>query len=132
MPDALWKGSGTIMGILPTFEEYALYPDRLRRRRGILFREEDEVMLYRVLDIRLRLYPFGLGDIILYSADVTDPVMVLRCVRDASRVRDLIRQAVTETRRTMGVEGAEMLGAAFEHPIAPTPSLRSSGRRRLR
>lgn len=114
---ALWQGRATFFGLIPLFEWYTLYSDRLRIRRGLVFKTEDEIMLHRVLDIKLRLFLLGVGDVVLYSRDVTDPTLVLRCVRNAPQVRDVVRDAVYDARRRTGVAKTEMIGAALHSDV---------------
>lgn len=113
----LWRAWGTAVGV-PLFEEYLLYPDRLVVRRGILVRREDEMLAHRIMDTTLEVSllerMLGLGTVVVRTLDPTDPVLRLRGIRNARRVRDLIRKVVGEARSRLGVSGREMWGAARE------------------
>ncbi len=78
--------------------EYTLTTERLKVRTGVLNRETDTLELYRVRDFRvhepLYLRALSLADIILATDDLSDPVLVLRAIPDASNLSDVIRERV--------------------------------------
>ena len=82
--------------------KYELTSERLQIRQGVLNKELDELELYRVRDYRLEqpfiLRIFGLGHVILRSADASHPLIQLRGIRDGEHVRELVRKYVEECR----------------------------------
>jgi uncharacterized membrane protein YdbT with pleckstrin-like domain len=82
--------------------EYELTTERLKMREGVLNKSIDELELYRVHDYKLD-KPFGLrifslGTITLRTADESNPVVVLKAVRESERVFELLRTYVEECR----------------------------------
>ena len=81
---------------------YELSTERLKIRRGVLNKKTDEIELYRVRDYQLDqpffLRLFGLGNIAVTTADRTNPLVVLRAIRDGEQVREQIRNAVEACR----------------------------------
>jgi membrane protein YdbS with pleckstrin-like domain len=95
--------------------KYELTPERLRVRHGVLSRQTEELELYRVHDLELHepfwLRLFGLGHVVLYTSDQTAPQLRIESIRQASEVRDKIRDRVEQTRQDKNVrtiEGMEM------------------------
>ncbi|MCX5662414.1 MAG: PH domain-containing protein [Planctomycetota bacterium] len=81
---------------------YTLTTQRLRIKSGILSQRVDELELYRVKDITV-LLPFhlrlcGAGTVVLNTTDSTTPMVVIRAVAGAERVKDLVREQVHRER----------------------------------
>ena len=76
----------------------------------------DEILLYRILDITLRRSiwqrMFGVGTIILSTADQTLPTMKIESVKDCERVFRALSNIVEKERNEKRVLGKEMFGAA--------------------
>ena len=83
-------------------EEYELTTERLKMREGVLNKSFDELELYRVHDYKLDkpfwLRIFSLGTITLRTADESNPVVVLKALRESERVFELLRTYVEECR----------------------------------
>ena len=81
---------------------HELTTERLKMRQGVLNKELDELELYRVHDYKLEqpfwLRLFSLGNITLRTADASNPVVVLRGIRESERVYELLRTYVEECR----------------------------------
>lgn len=81
---------------------FELTTQRLRVATGVLSRHTHELELYRVRDISLSqpiaLRLFGLGNVVLDTTDHTTPVVVLRAVRGAKRLREQVRTHVERMR----------------------------------
>ena len=81
---------------------YELTTERLKIREGVLNKQLDELELYRVRDYKLDqpflLRLFSLGNITLRTADTSQPVVVLRAIRDGENVYEQIRKYVEECR----------------------------------
>ena len=91
---------------------YELTTQRLRVRRGVLNKELEELELYRVRDYRLEqpliLRMFALGNISITTTDVSQPVVILRAVRESEQVREQIRNHVEQCRAAKGVRTLDM------------------------
>lgn len=92
--EILWRDKKRpFFGLPLSFTTYSLYTDRLMIEKGILFRQEDEIRLYRVMDLKMnqnifqRL--FGVGSLIVFSADTSSPRSLLKHIlhpRDVFRL----------------------------------------------
>ena len=106
--DVLWRARKrlTFFGLPWTFTVYRLTKDRLFIKQGFFTTREDEVRLYRILDISLKRTliqkMFGLGTIQCHSSDKTmghfDIINVKRSYDVKTLLSDLIEQERMEKR----------------------------------
>ena len=91
---------------------YELTTERFRVRSGVINRRLDELELYRVRDYKLDqpiwLRLFGLGNIQLQTADVSNPVLTIRAIADSEQVREQIRNHVEACRVKKGVRDLDV------------------------
>ena len=96
---------------------YLLTDQRLRKSTGVLNRRHDDLELYRVKDTRYAQTFWqrmvGIGDIELMTSDTTTPVVQMRNLRDAERVRDMIRALVEKRRDAKRVREVDLGGEVF-------------------
>ena len=112
----VWQDRKRIIFGLPfTFTTYHLTPEKLLIRSGILNTQEEEIRLYRIMDVTLRrsLWErlFGLGTIHCCSADKSTPEFDIRLVKDSARVKDLLSDAVEKQRTLKRVSSREFMTA---------------------
>lgn len=84
-------------------ERWVIDAQRIERTRGVLTRRTDSLELWRVRDLHhvQTVWDRLLGDgrVVIHSADLTDPVLVLRGLPDHRRVYERLREAVEQSRR---------------------------------
>ena len=94
----LWHDRKRILGLPLSFTRYALSEDRLFLKRGFLNVRQDEVVLYRVRDLRVSqsLWQriFGVGTVTVVSTDKSIPELVLKNIRQPNEVKELIHEYV--------------------------------------
>lgn len=114
--EPLWKDRKRIMGLPITFTRYEVTNDRLITRKGFFKTETDELLLYRILDIKLRRTLgqkiFGVGTITLYSADRSHDIIEITNIKKSDAVRKFLSKAVEQERTAKGITGREIYGAA--------------------
>lgn len=112
--ETIWKDRKRILGMPISFTRYRLTQDRLFLITGLLNVKEEELILYRVLDISMRRSLadriFGVGMVVLYSADTTHPNLELKHIKRPGEVRDLLSRMIEQERRRSRVQGREMIG----------------------
>jgi uncharacterized membrane protein YdbT with pleckstrin-like domain len=112
--ETIWKDRKRILGMPISFTRYRLTQDRLFLITGLLNVKEEELILYRVLDISMRRSLadriFGVGTVVLYSADTTHPNLELKHIKRPGEVRDLLSRMIEQERRRSRVQGREMIG----------------------
>ncbi|HWQ98614.1 MAG TPA: PH domain-containing protein [Clostridia bacterium] len=115
MADVVWKDRKRIIFGLPwTFTRYSLTQDKLVIDTGFISRKEDEIRLYRILDITLdrplsqRIW--GLGSIRLNTADKTSPEVVIKRIKHAKTVKDMLSDMVEKERDEKRIAAREFMG----------------------
>ena len=128
MPESpLWRErKRTLFGLPWSFTTYTLTDTRLLIKKGIFNISEEEIRLYRILDITLkRTFEeriFGLGTIHLCTADKSSAEIDIARIKNPREVRTLLSDKVEEERseRYVGIreymdgDEADMDGGAHE------------------
>lgn len=102
-----------------SFTRYILEEDRLILDEGLLKSVENEIMLYRIQDITLirtlGAKILGVGTIEVRSSDKTHPVLYLKNIKDAAKVKRTLSENVERERDRRRVGTHEFIGdEAFE------------------
>ncbi len=115
MADVVWKDRKRIIFGLPwTFTRYSLTQEKLVIDTGFISRKEDEIRLYRILDITLerplsqRIW--GLGTIRLNTADKTAPEVSIRRIKNAREIKDMLSEMVEKERDEKRIGAREFMG----------------------
>lgn len=91
-----------IFGLPWTFTKYCMTDDKLLIRKGVFNLQEDEVRLYRIMDVTLKrsLWErlFGLGTIHCCSADKSTPEFDILHVKNSLEVKNYISDEVERER----------------------------------
>ena len=94
----IWHDRQRILGMPISFTRYALSEDRLFLRRGFLNVRHDEIVLYRVRDLRISVSLwqriFGVGSVTVGSTDKSIPELTLKNIRQPNEVKELIHEHV--------------------------------------
>lgn len=114
--ELLWRDrKRTLFGLPLSFTVYELEEERLFIRTGFLKIREDEVRLYRILDLTfeqsLGQRIFGVGTIHCCSSDATMKDFDIRSVKNAREVRELLSRKVEEQRQARRVLQREEMEA---------------------
>lgn len=114
--EILWRDRKRYLGLPISFTRYSFDENRFYLKKGLLNVVSDEILLYRVLDVTLRRSLgqrlFGVGTIILSTADQTLPTMKIESIKDCERVFRALSNIVEKERNEKRVLGKEMFGAA--------------------
>ena len=83
--------------------KYTLTENVLEIKHGLINIRKDSLELYRIKDITT-IQPFvyrfyNLGNIIIYSTDITNPTITLLAIKDCEKLQQTIRDLVSTTRR---------------------------------
>lgn len=112
----LWKDRKRILGMPITFTKYEVTANRLINSKGLLHTETNELLLYRILDIKMSrsLWQkiFGVGTIVLYCADQSHSTFALENIKKPNAVRKFLSKLVEQERALKGVTGREIYGAS--------------------
>lgn len=115
-PEFQWKDRKRYLGLPLSFTRYAVRDQRLFYSKGFFNTTEDELLLYRILDVKLnRTFGdklVGVGTITLYTADKTNPELQLIRVKNPVKVRDLLSKMVEGERMRLNIRGKELYGVS--------------------
>ena len=112
---SLWRErKRTLFGLPWSFTTYTLTDTRLIIKKGIFNISEEEIRLYRILDITLKRSfeerIFGLGTIHLCTADKSTPEIDIARIKNPREVRTLLSDKVEEERSERYVGVREYMG----------------------
>ncbi len=112
----LWRArKRTLFGLPLSFTVYKLTDEKLLIESGFLNKKEEEIRLYRILDITLRRSLgerlFGLGTIHCCSADKSTPEFDISRIRDAARVKEQLSDLVEKERTARRVSSRELMAS---------------------
>lgn len=97
-----------------TFTTYTLTNKKLVVNEGLLVSHENEILLYRILDMSysrsLIQKIFGLGNIKLDSQDVSSPVFVIRNIKHSKEFKEMMSEAIENEKLRLSVRRGEVIG----------------------
>ncbi|MCR5797099.1 MAG: PH domain-containing protein [Eubacterium sp.] len=103
MDEYVEKKRWLFFGLPFTFTTYTINKKKINVRKGLLNTTEDDTLLYRVTDVKLVRSLFekmaGLGTVVCYSADSTDPALHLTHIKNSSAIKEFILEESEEERR---------------------------------
>ena len=110
----IWQDRKRIIFGLPwSFTVYRLVKDKLLIETGFLSKKQEEIRLYRIMDLTLyrpigqRIW--GLGTIHCCTADKSTPDFDILKVKDSERVKNLISDMVEQQREEKRISAREFM-----------------------
>ncbi|MDO5099999.1 MAG: PH domain-containing protein [Eubacteriales bacterium] len=115
--EIIWQDrKRTIFGLPLSFTKYELTKDRLLIRTGLLTTKEEEVRLYRILDVALQRTLgqriFGVGSIRIQSSDRTAGDFTITSIKRSQEVKEMLSEMVEQERDSKRVVNREIMGFA--------------------
>lgn len=110
----IWKErKRTIFGLPLSFTVYKLTTEKLLIETGFLSKKEEEVRLYRIMDLTLN-RPFGqrifgLGSIHCCTGDKSTPEFDIMKIKNSARVKNLISDMVERQREEKRITAREFI-----------------------
>ena len=108
-------------GLPFTFTIYTVKEEVLTVDTGFLSREENDCYMYKAQDVTLKTSLleriFGLGTIICYTGDTTNPQLVMAHIKNARAIKDFIleqSEIARRKRRTMNTLDIGADGSDFD------------------
>ena len=117
MDNYLWKDrKRTIFGLPWSFTRYCLNKDKLVVDKGLFNRTEEEVRLYRILDISLRRTfrqrIWGLGTVHLCTADKSSPEINIKHIRHPVKFKEMLSDMIESERQAKRIAAREYMASA--------------------
>lgn len=127
--EILWADRKRVMGLPISFTRYSIDDERLYVKKGFFHTELDEILLYRILDIKssqsLGQKLLGVGTLTLYSADQTDRSLQLKNIKNPEKLHRYLSSVIEKNRQSKGIAGREIVGMAshggLDDPPPPPP-----------
>ena len=115
-PQYKWMDRKRIIFGLPwSFTRYRLTDDKLIISTGLLSTKEEEIRLYRIMDITLKRTfgdkLWGLGTIHLCSSDKTTPQIDIKRIRQSVEVKEMLSDMIEVARKKNRVTSREFMAA---------------------
>ena len=89
-------------GLPFTFTVYTITEEEITRREGLFNLKENDCYLYKIQDVQLRKTffgrLFGLGTVVCYTSDTTDPMLQLKNIRNSDQIKRYIFEASEKAR----------------------------------
>lgn len=121
MIEYLWRDRLRHLGLPLSFTRYALSEDRLFLETGLLSTKCEEILLYRVRDISLKISLgqriFGVGTITIQSSDKSLPVLEIRNIKQPRETKELIHQTVEEMKLSRRMRTTEIMTDDCDHDV---------------
>ncbi len=109
----LWRDRKRYLGLPLSFTRYSMSEDRLFLSTGLLTTHDEEVILYRVRDISVRITLwqriFGVGTVTVISSDKTQPTLDLKNIKRPREIKELLHQQVEEMKRRRRMRIGEIM-----------------------
>lgn len=118
----IWKDKKrTIFGLPLSFTRYYLTDEKFIVDTGFISRTEDEVRLYRIMDLTLKRSfgerIFGLGTIHCCSGDKSLGDFDIKRIKKSKEVRDLLSEMIESKRKANRVGTREFMDTDFDDEI---------------
>ena len=109
----------TIFGLPLSFTVYKLDDEKLYIETGFLSKKEEEVRLYRIMDLTLNIplsqRIFGLGTIHCCTADKSTPEFGIKKIKNSRDVKNMLSDMVEAERQAKRVSSREFMDDDFDH-----------------
>lgn len=112
--EIVWKDRKRIIFGLPwTFTVYKLTREKLLIETGFLNKKEEEIRLYRIMDLTLR-RPlgqrlWGLGTVHCCTADKSTPEFEIKRIKDSRNVKEMLSDLIEQQREEKRISGREFM-----------------------
>lgn len=130
--ELLWADRKRILGMPISFTRYSIDDERLYVKKGLLRTELNEILLYRILDVKstqtLWQKIFGVGSLTLFSADQSSPQLTLKNIKKPEKLHRYLSDVIEKNRQSKGIAGREIVGmASIHHGPGPGPGEHPDG-----
>ncbi|MEG2814128.1 MAG: PH domain-containing protein [Oscillospiraceae bacterium] len=117
--DTVWEDrKRTLFGLPLSFTKYRLTKEKLLVDTGFLNQHQEEVRLYRIMDVSLsrsiwqRI--FGVGTIHCCSGDKTTPEFDIKSIKNPDYVKETFSNMIEQEKISRRVSSREFMGDEFD------------------
>ena len=106
--EILWQDRKRYLGLPISFTIYSFSKNKFYMKKGIVNISSEDLTFKQSMWQKI----FGVGSVILTTADKTSPVLEIKNIKTPDRVRKALSTLVEQRRDEKRVTGKEMFGAA--------------------
>ena len=114
----VWEDRKRRLGLPLSFTKYRLSEDRLFLERGVLSTRGDEILLYRIRDLSVKISLgqrlTGVGTVVVTSSDRSLPVLEIQNVKHPREVKELLHQYVEQAKQRQRMRSMELMDSGFD------------------
>lgn len=104
-----------------TFTVYRLDDKKLQLQRGLFTTTEDDILLFRIMDVSVRRNLFqkmaGLGTMTVISSDKTNPSLEIKNIKNVHAFKVALDDRVEKERMRMRFKAGEFIDTEFDQDI---------------
>ena len=119
MSEILWNDRRRRCGLPLSFTRYRLTSERLFCEKGFFNITEEEILLYRIRDLELKLTLwqrlFGCGSVYVHSSDKTQSTLELKNIKNPREVKELLSDKVEECKDRRRMRSMEIVDDGCDH-----------------
>lgn len=113
-----WYDRTRHLGLPISFSKYYIYEDRLFIEKGFFTTSIDEILLYRIRDVSVKITLgqklFGVGTITVISSDKTNPTLELKNIKKPREVKEILHKSIEEMKSKKRMKVGEILEDSAE------------------
>lgn len=103
----------SFFGLPFTFTTYTLTDKKLLINSGLISSIEDEILLYRIIDLTLKRTIFqklfSLGTVIVHAQDKTTPILELKNIRNSHKFKGLLSDQIESEKARLRMRKGEVI-----------------------
>ena len=111
--ECTWYDRKRHFGLPISFTKYYIHEDRFFNETGLFTTKIEEILLYRIRDISLKINLgqkiFGVGTIEIVSSDKTMPTLEIKNIKHPRDVKEIIHQEVERMKDSKRIRVGELL-----------------------
>lgn len=111
--ECIWYDRTRHLGLPISFSKFYIQGDRLFIERGFFTTNIDEILLYRIRDLSVKITLgqklFGVGTVTVISSDKTNPTLELTNIKRPREVKEILHKSIEEMKDKRRIKVGEIL-----------------------
>ena len=111
--ESIWYDRTRHLGLPISFSKFYIQGDRLFIERGFFTTNIDEILLYRMRDLSVKITLgqklFGVGTVTVISSDKTNPTLELTNIERPREVKEILHKSIEEMKDKKRIKIGEIL-----------------------
>lgn len=111
--ECIWYDRTRHLGLPISFSKYYIKDDRLFIERGFFTTNIDEILLYRIRDVSVKITLgqkiFGVGTITVISSDKTNPTLEIKNIKNPREIKEILHKNIEQMKDKKRIKVGEVL-----------------------